>query len=168
MKRTLLFLTMTLITSFVSGQIIAGDERIDDSRISPWLPMQKEECQGVYNFGFSELESYFILTITKDSCYAQIKSGDFTGDGRQFVWNFENLKNVRIQGNKFFSDKTDGEFAALGKSKGLIVYKPWRSAVKNGEYEIGVFSCPLDIQFTGKYTYATWRLLTKDELEKMT
>lgn len=167
-QTTLLFVTMLLITSGVSGQIIAGGERVDDSGISPWLPDQKEEFQGVYHFGNSELESQLILTMTKDSCYAQIQSGDFTADGKQFIRNFENLKNVRIQGNKFFSEKTNGEFAFYGKRKGLIVYHPWRSAAKDGEYEIGIFVCSLKIQFPGKYAYATWRLLSKDELEKMT
>jgi hypothetical protein len=52
--------------------------------------------------------------------------------------------------------------------KGLIVYKPWRSVAQNGEYEIGLYVCPLAQQFQGNYTFATWRLLTKDELVKMT
>jgi hypothetical protein len=168
MKTILLFVAMTLFTSIGFGQIIAGWERVDSSKISPWLSIQKEDCQGVYHFGNSELESELILTIINDSCYAQIRSGSFTGAKHQFIWNFENLKNVRIQGYKFFSDKTNGEFAVLEKRKGLIIYKPWRSVAKNGEYEIGLYVCPLNKQFQGKYTYATWRLLTNDEMEKMT
>jgi hypothetical protein len=44
----------------------------------------------------------------------------------------ENLKNVKIQGNKFYSSKTNGEFVIFNDeknkaTKGLLVYKPWSS-----------------------------------------
>jgi len=168
MKGKLFLLAMTLIPYFVSGQIISGNKQIDASKVKPWIPKQIQDFQSEYHFGFSELESYFVLIISKDSCYAQIKSGEFSSSGRDFIWNFENFKNVRIVGNKFYSNKTNGEFVKYKNRKGLIIYEPWRSIAKKGEYEIGFIGTPLKKYFTGRFSYASRRELTQDELVNMT
>ena len=168
MRAKLFLLAMTLIPYFVSGQIINGDKQIDSSKVKPWIPKRIQDFQSEYHFGLSELESYFVLIISKDSCYAQIKSGEFSSSGRDFIWNFENLKNVRIVGNKFYSSKINGEFVKYKHRKGLVIYKPWRSVAKKGEYEIGFVSTSLKKHFTGRFSYASWRELTLDELVDMT
>ncbi len=164
MRGILFLLAMILIPYFASGQIISGNKQIDASKVKPWMPKQIQDFQSEYHFVFPEHESYFVLIISKDSCYAQIKSGELSGSGRDFIWNFENLKNVIIIGNKFYSNKTNGEFVKYKSRKGLIIYKPWRSVAKKGEYEIGFVSTSLKKHFTGRFSYASWRELTLDEL----
>ena len=107
------------------------------------------------------------MIVTKDSCYAQISSGEFNDDATDFIWNYENLNNVRIEGNKFYSDKSNGEFVICGNKKGLMMYNPWRSVAKNGESEIGFLLGPVDLHYAGKFPYASFKLLNKDELRKM-
>jgi hypothetical protein len=169
MRITVLFFIITFWPALLSGQIVIGDQRIDMSKVKPWLTGQIQDYQSEYHFGFSGGESYFILIVTSDSCYAQYQYFSFDqGLVKQFV----NLKNVRIEGNKFFSDQTNGEFVIYEYEnklyKGLMVYSPWSNEPKNGEYEIGSVRCSLDIHFEGNYTSASWRLLCKDELEMMT
>ena len=124
MKGKLFLLAMTLILYFVSGQITSGNKQIDTSKIKPWIPKQTQDFQSEYNFGYSEHETYFVLIISKDSCYAQIKSGESSVDSRDFIWDFENLENVKIVGNKFYSNRTNGEFVKYKNRTGLIIYKP--------------------------------------------
>jgi hypothetical protein len=168
MRIKLFLLAITFFPYFGSGQIIHGEQKIDASKVKPWIPQQNMDFQSVYHFGLSELESSFVLIISKDSCYAQIQSGKFTKDAKDFIWNFKNLKNVRIEGNKFFSDLTNGEFAIYKDRKGLIVYKPWRSVAKKGEYEIGFVSTSLEKHCDGKFSFTSFRILTINDLEKMT
>ncbi len=169
MQNKLLVLTITLLPYFISAQIIGwAGEIIDSSKVKPWIPEEITDFQSLYGFGFSELESYFVLIVTKDSCYAQIKYGEFNEDATDFIWNYENLNNVRIVGNKFYSDKTNGEFVIFENKKGLMMYNPWRSVAKNGEYEIGFLGYSLDIHYVGKFPYASFKLLNKNELREMT
>jgi hypothetical protein len=107
---------------------------IDDSKIKPWIAENISEYQSSYHFSQSDLESRLILIIDHDSCSAQIKSGSWTKIDGKDVWmqKTENLKNVKIQGNKFYSSKTNGEFVIFNDeknkaTKGLLVYKPWSS-----------------------------------------
>lgn len=165
-----LLLISLLIPVFASAQIIEGTgEKIDLLKVKAWLPRMNQEYQSVYHFGNSEWESEFILIIINNSWFAQIRAGKWeTIDGKDnWLWNYENLENVRIEGNNFYSDKTDGEFVICDNKPGLIIYNPWRSVAKPGEYEIGYAICPVEQQFPGKYTFASYRLLSKDELLKM-
>lgn len=171
MRFKLLLLITLLIPVFAVAQIIDGTgEKIDFLKIKAWLPSRLQEYQAVYHFGNSELESDFILIIVNNSCFAQIAAGEWKSkDGKDhWVFDYENLKNVRIEGNKFYSDKTDGEFVVYENKPGLIIYNPWRSVAKKGESEIGYVSCTVDRKFDQKYAFASYRLLSKHELEKMT
>jgi len=170
MKVILLFFTITLVNTLASGQTIYGFKRFDDSKLKPWLPEQIQEYQYLYYFGFSKLQSSLILIIDSNSCYAQIKHGEWVKKDkkRDWIWNYITLKNVRIQGNKFFTDKTDGEFIIYDNTKGLILYNnPWSSVSKKGEYEIGFVCGSISCYYYGKFPYASLRQLNKDELTKM-
>jgi len=141
---------------------------VDDSKINPWLPKLEIEYQAVYHFGNSELESNLILIGTLDKWYAQIVSGHWTDNGRAWIRQYENLNNVRVEGNKFYTDKTNGEFVCYDSGekqiKGLKVYKSWSG--ENGN-EIGFLSHSVSQEFSGKYPQASLRQLDKDELQKM-
>ena len=170
MKQVFLILIVLLIHFFSFGQRI-GFEQIDDSKVSDWVPKFVIEYGYVYHFGDSEMESDFVLIATLDNWFAQIKSGSFSEDGKAWIWNYENLTNVRIVGNKFYSDKTNGEFVLYDngneKIKGLKIYNSWSGLTENGEYEIGTKSYSIVDYFAGKYPQTSMRQLSKEELSKM-
>jgi hypothetical protein len=169
MKKTFLFLILVLLPTFLSGQIIFSEPNNFKPEVKPWITNQPRDYQAEYQFGFSQDESYFVLIMTDDSCYAQYQYFNW---GKGVFMKFVNLKNVRIEGNKFFSDQTNGEFVIYecdNKSyKGLVIYKPWSHGLKPGESEIGPVRCSLEVHYGGIYPYASTRLLKKDELGKMT
>ena len=144
--RTSLFITILSLYSFASkGQDNNSEVLIDDSIIQPWIA-QKAEYQAAYHFGESEAESTLILIVDRDSCYVQIRSGYFDTIGGQEQWiiKYENLKNVHIDGNKFYSGKTNGEFVSFNFENklfyGLRIYNPWSCWIfysDNKGHEIG-------------------------------
>ena len=117
------------------------------------------------------MESDLILIFSLDKIYGQIRSALWTGE----IWvsKFENLENIKIVGNKFYSSKSNGEFVLYDngkeKIKGLKIYKTWSDIPSGpGQYEIGVKQNTLEYLHQGKFNQASLRLLDKEELEKMT
>jgi len=159
-----------LISTVTYGQRI-GFQEIDDSKVSSWLPNTTIEYQYVYHFGDSEMESDLILLGASEKFYAQIKYAKWNDKAQQWFWHYENLTNVKIVGNKFYSDKTNGEFVIYDngqeKIKGLKVYNSWSGLTNSGEYEIGTVSCSLADYFSGKFTKASLKRLNADELRKI-
>ena len=126
------------------------------------------DFSGVYHFGDSEMESDFILIKAGDNYYAQIKSGSFNDDATNWVWNYENLKNISVEGKHFFSSKTNGEFIVEnGKIEGLKVNQSWSALAEEDGSETGYFSNPLDDVFFGNYTQASIEKLTTDQLKDL-
>lgn len=155
--------------SIVSQTYYEGDyKKMDPSKIGKWNVKAKSEYQGIFHFGFSEGESTFILIVSRDSCYAQLKRGNFIDNGRDFVWNYIPFKNVRIEGNKFYSDKTDGEFVIYDKIFGLVVNKSWTWGDERSEFGFKLKNISVENYFGGKFPQASYRFLNKSELEKMT
>jgi hypothetical protein len=163
-------LAVALMQSVAFAQRI-GFDQIDDSKVAPWIPESTAEYQYVYRFGASEKESDFLLLSGIDGYCAQIRSSEWRDEGESWVWRYENLNNVRIEGNQFFSDKTNGEFVIYDngreKTKGLKVYNPWSGLTENGEYEIGTKSYPAADYFSGEFPQASLRRLGGEELRKM-
>ena len=164
-----LILILCIIQISVFGQDTF--DHIDSSQIKPWAPKFEIEYQAVYHFGDSEWEFKLILIAGLDNnWYAQIKSGSWSGNGNDLRWvsNYENLSNVRVEGNKFYSDKTNGEFVLHdgenGRIKGLKIYHSW-----SGEdgFEIGHKSNTIESNYAGKFPQASLRLLSREELDKM-
>jgi hypothetical protein len=71
MKKTLLVLI--LISNLSFGQVM-GDERIDENKISAWNVESINEYEGIYFFGYSEVESQMTLSIDQNIICAQLKS----------------------------------------------------------------------------------------------
>ncbi|HEY5746928.1 MAG TPA: hypothetical protein VIU12_12675 [Chryseolinea sp.] len=118
-----LILSILIFASFETfGQWIAS-ETIDESKVNSWTPKFTMEYQGVYHFGDSEAESELLLIFTLDKISGQIRSGSWSDDGKSWIWTYENIKDIKISGNKFTSEKSDGEFVtynnAAEKSKDL-------------------------------------------------
>jgi hypothetical protein len=169
-KQKILALVLILFQCSIFGQRI-GIVEIDNSKVSAWFPKLTIEYQSVYHFGDSEMESDFILLFGLDKYYAQIKSGSWSNDGKSWIWSYKNLTNIRIEGNMFYSDETNGEFVIYDngqeKIQGLKVNNSWSGLTEAGEYEIGTKSYPVTDYYSGKFTQASLRLLSKDELIKM-
>lgn len=166
--RTKLIIIFSIIQIGVFGQ--SSFDGIDTSLIKPWFPKLEYEYQSVYHFGDSEWESNLILICGLDKWYAQLVSGNWSNDNSELAWiyNYENLTNVRIEGNKFYSDKTNGEFVFYdgknGRIKGLKVYNSWSG---EDELEIGYMSHSVQDHYSGIFTQASLRLLSRVELIKM-
>ena len=153
------------------GQLIAN-ETVDESKVNTWTPKLLMKYQGVYHFGESEDESDLLLIFSQDKICGQIRSGSLSADGKSWIWKYENLKDVKIEGNKFASEKSNGEFISYNngteKIKGLKIFKPWSEMPEAGQYEIGLRKNSLSNFLSGKFTHASTRILNKEELTKIT
>jgi hypothetical protein len=163
----ILIIIFSIIHFVAFGQASFND--IDTSLIKKWNPKFEIEYQAAYHFGDSEWETKLILIASLDKWYAQIESGSWSGNGSDLAWvySYENLTNVKVEGNKFYSDKTNGEFVYYdgkdGKLKGLKVYDSW-----SGEegFEIGHRLNSIQSLFSGKFPQASYRLLNAEELRE--
>jgi hypothetical protein len=165
-----LIFILVLLHANVWGQEI-GVGAIDEIKVMPWITKSILEYRNVYHFGMSEMESDFRLIITDNACYAQIKSQHYGTAEGSFIFDYTNLKKVMIKGNKFFSNKTNGEFVICEENGekyfGLKVYKPWSVLLNKGNYEIGKKSGEIEWSYPGKYPQASLRHLKEDELKTM-
>jgi hypothetical protein len=161
---------LMVLCSFSFGQYI-GWEEIDESKVKPWVD-HHSAYQYVYHFGESEGESDLLILSVSNKLYAQIKQGSFSDDGMSFVWNYRNLSNVRVEGNKFYSDQYTGAFIFYNDGErdvpALKIDNPWSGMPVDGKYEIGLSSYMVADYFAGKYPQASRRELTLNELREMT
>ncbi len=166
-KLALLFLLLPIC---LSGQKMGFDD-IDGRNLKPWLVKDKKAYQMAYHFGDSEAESNLLLLVDAGKCYAQISWGEWTDNGAKWLKRFETLSNVRIEGNRFFSSKTNGEFV-LYIDKGdttrcLKVYQPWSGVTAKGQYEVGFVAGKAELFVDGQFPQASLRQLNAAELAKM-
>ena len=136
--RILLLLLFLPIISFCQ-EIITDENR---NLIEVWQTEEPIDYQGVYHFGFSEIETDFQLIYTDGKWQGQITRGEWKEYGDQAKWEYvkEKVDNIRIEVDKFYSDKGNGEFTFYnspeGKQKGLMLYQ---SYFFEGESEFGPF-----------------------------
>lgn len=177
MKLPFLILVFCIVSHFAIAQlVITGDSETGEGIVNPnqlenWMAKQMIDYQGVYHFGFSEGESEFLLFITEDTCYAQVRWTDFTKDGKDLLYTFINFKNVHILNNNFLSSETNGDFAIYnkdsGKTQGLIVHKPWPWSDKVKPHEFGFkLKISLNNYFSGNYPQASYKLLNENDLRQ--
>lgn len=167
MKRLLQILTI-LISINSYGQYYA-DLEISRNTMTPWNVKKATEYTGIYKYGISEGECelrliiFDTIIVAQTSCYAiNEKTGGFKDT-------FNTFTNVRIEGNKFYSQQTNGEFVIYKKQNntiaGLFIYKPWTYKFNAGG-EFGSILPDDDVYLVGDYPFASKRLLTEEELEK--
>jgi len=147
-----------------------GFDDIDGRKLKTWVAQDKKAYAMAYHFGDSEAESNLLLLIDGGKCYAQISWGEWSKDNTQWLQRFETLSNVRIEGNRFYSSKTNGEFV-LYIDKGdtthcLKVYQPWSGVTAKGQYEVGFVAGKVELFVDGQFPQASLRLLNAAELEK--
>lgn len=148
-----------------------GFDDIDGRKLKPWFAKDKKTYEMAYHFGDSEAESNLLLLVDNGKCYAQISWGEWSMDNTQWLQRFETLNNVRVEGNRFYSNKTNGEFV-LYIDKGdttycLKVYQPWSGVAAKGQYEVGFVAGKAALFINGQFPQASLRLLNMMELEKM-
>lgn len=167
-----LIVILTLISTHTFGQWIGSDE-IDAKNVQSWIPKLTLEYQGVYRFGDSESESTLLLFFSNGKVVAQIISGSWSTVDNSLSWilNYENLIDVQINGNKFSSNKTSGEFVTYDngteKVKGLKIANPWSGIPESGQWEIGLRRGNPNEFLNGKFIQASLRQLDKNELIKL-
>lgn len=171
--RNILILILTCFSAHSNGQIIAS-EKIDESRVVPWVPKFTMEYQGQYHFGNSEWESSLRIIMTGRNIIAQIVSGEWGKDGISYVMNYDNLRNIEIdKAGNFKSDRYKGKFVRYEDGdvnrSCLKIYNSWSIDVPNGQYEIGCRTIKSAEQiYSGKYAYASYQELDPSELSQMT
>ncbi|MFI8605164.1 YARHG domain-containing protein [Cellulophaga baltica] len=170
-KITLLILLIKI--SIVNAQIFGTQQMIEDEniKIKPWIENDIKNYVGLYSFGESEAESSIHLTIADKIICVQLEEGDWASEnGKLIGWHmkYKNFSNVRIEGNLFFSDQSNGEFVTFiynnTNRKGLKLENPPIQTGSNGDYEIGSISKPDKI---GKYFNTKEDILTDNILSKM-
>ncbi|SNT40320.1 YARHG domain-containing protein [Ekhidna lutea] len=163
-------LTIFLIPLFANAQVIV-DYNVDETLVGTWKPAELDNYEGVYRFGWSEWESEFYLAIDGDLICAQVKDHEWINSDNEELrgWQsrYKNLHNVRIVGNKFYSDETNGEFVTYElkgeKINGLKLENPPNS--HDEKYEIGIFQTEDKLTFfSGKYRTTKFDVLTTSEL----
>lgn len=135
---------LTYLTSLSSfAQIWAGQE-IDINSLNTWNTNKLSDYEGVYSFGFSESESEMTIAIDQNQICVQLKSGDWVSENGKIIgWRSEyiNYTDVKIEGDKFFSNETNGEFIIYRKGnrsiKCLKIDTPPVQTGEYGQYEIG-------------------------------
>jgi hypothetical protein len=166
-----LFFVLIVISFQALGQLMASEE-VDTTKIGKWVPKFEMEYQGTYHFGDSEDESDLVLIFTVGNIIGQIRSGSWSSDGNQWIWKFENLRDIKIEGNKFSSYPYSGEFVRYDDNnelhRGLKINNPWSSSPEKGQWEVGLKRRAAIDYFRGKFTQASLRILDIDELKKMT
>ena len=174
MKVILFFLGFTY-SSICFSQIYDDSEIEDNSFLSPWIEDDMENYEAVYFFGISEGESMVTLAIDNGIVDLQISNNgkayyhneEFGGWKR----NIENYTNVRIVGNKFYSDQTNGEFILFNngeiEEKCLKLDRPPKD-LYNGKYELGGQAKEsLDSFYYGKYKSTKFEIISLEKLRLM-
>ncbi len=166
------FMICFIFTLQVSYGQYLGSEKIDESKITTWLPENRLAYEGTYHFGESEGESTLVLFFAGDEIIAQIKSGGWNTNATQWVWQYENLSNVSIAKNgQFSSDKYKGEFVIYDNGEEpqecLKIYNSWSGLTVEGEYELGPKTGAVKTMYPGEYPQASTTQLTLGALNTM-
>lgn len=166
MRISLILLLLVMSTS-AQAQYLGGS-KVNSDEIEPWVAGSKEDYAGTYKFGFSEGECEFrilgfdSLFVAQSVCYTWNRSKG------GFIDTFFTFSDVRIEGNKFYSKETNGEFIKVNRQdkteRGLLINKPWTYQFHEGG-EVGLYISNLDNSLHGDYPEASYRILTKAELK---
>lgn len=141
-------------------------KKISTTNLTPWIVDKVSNYEGCYRFGTDKKESELFIIITDSLIIAQNRF--YNGNS---IDSFKTFDNVKIVGNKFFSDQSNGEFVwyseTSGVCAGLLIYKPWTKIYNSGG-EFGSRFPEEELYMNGKYFKASVRVLKKEELSKYT
>ena len=167
-----------LQTNNIANRIVAGPiKRIvstpNPSKIIPYENLdhvfKNLSIDGVYRFGNLEKQSDLIIITTGSQPIAQLKSRYWVEPD---VWKntYRNLKNVRIENDKFLSTEYIGEFVFYEKRgeliKGLRIQKSG-SGNLGSDSDVGKRVGSIAEYYQGDYPYTSTRVLSRLEIENM-
>lgn len=167
-----IFILSLLIFPYISNGQIIVDYQVNESLIKVWKTEKKEDYEGVYRFGWSEWESEFYLAIDEEVISAQVKDHEWINSEdenlRGWQSRYQNYHNVRIIGNKFYSDESNGEFVTYEldgkKINGLKLETPPNN--NDSKYEIGIYQTEDKlIFFSGEYTRTKFDIMSSEILK---
>jgi len=144
-----------------------GMDEINSSDLHSWSTDKIKDYSGTYSFGYSESESELRIFVSDGLICVQIMNYEWSEKFGGFIPNYENLENVKIIGNHFYSNKSNGEFMEYKTDKsfsvGLLVENPWSYGGQN-EPEFGQRYPDEKIYLPGNFTQASTQVLTTDSL----
>ena len=170
MKNTLFIIfTLSVLNGF--SQIFDDMEIENDSLIKPWIESDINNYEGVYFYGISEGESIVTLAIENDKIDLQVSNSGseiyYNGQFAGWERNIENYTNISINGNKFYSDQSDGEFVTYKGIKCLKLEKP-PIDLYDEKYELGEINRkPKETYFSGNYISTKFELLNSQKLQSV-
>ncbi|MBJ2175839.1 YARHG domain-containing protein [Aureibaculum sp. A20] len=175
MKKIILLLLLSSYYGNTFGQIWTAEANVDKSNLSPWIVDQIDEYEGAYFYGESEAESELTISIAGDLIIAQLENGEWNIENEEVIgWisNYINYTNVKIEGNKFYSDETNGEFVIYlhdNKSiKCLKMNNPPVQMSNDGEFELGPFSNDvLNKRNDGEFFQTKFEIIDYDHLNSL-
>jgi len=143
-------------------------DEINSSDLHSWNTDNIKEYSGAYSFGYSESESELRIFISDGIICAQIMDYKWSEKFGGFIANYENLENVKIEGNHFYSNKSNGEFMEYKTDKsfsvGLLIENPWSYGGQK-ESEFGQRYPDEEIYLPGIFSQASTELLKYDSLK---
>lgn len=171
--KNILFL-LIILPSVSFGQVLGGEE-IEESNLSPWLANQAGAYEGHYSFGVSEAESEMTIAVAGEVVCAQLKTGDWAmedGEIAGWIHSYTNYTNVRIEGNQFYSDESDGTFMVYKSNnqtfKCLKLETPPIQTGGDKDFEIGpLFDDDLTKLYGGKYADVIFEMLDEEYLKSL-
>ncbi|WP_440122203.1 YARHG domain-containing protein [Tenacibaculum sp. Ill] len=173
MKIVTIILILFFSITTAKAQVFGTQAMIEEENIAlrTWEEENLKNYSGVYSFGESEAESSLHLSISNDMVCVQLEKGNWMIKNSKIVgWfkSYENFTNVKIRGNHFYSDQSNGEFVffEIGnkKYKGLKLVNPPIQTGEEGDYEIGSYSKFYEI---GNYFNTKTTVISLDYLNKM-
>ncbi len=164
-----ILVVLALFSSITSYGQYYADLEISQTDLKEWRVKNTYEYSGVYQYGVSEGECTLRLIVADSIVVAQSRC--YTEDRRTggFKDTFQIFSNVRIEGNQFFSDQTNGMFdfytSQSGTVAGLWLDKPWTYRFNEGG-EFGPLISGRESFWEGKYPFVSQRLLKDYELDR--
>jgi len=169
-KMTKFSLFILIIFSLNTYGQYFSDQKIEFENLSDWTENSSEEYSKTYHFGFSETECELRIIVSDTICVAQLSSFIWRYEPAGFVDTFKTFTNVKIIGNNFYSDETNGKFLIYEYGNnlqyGLLIEKPFTY----DSYEGGEFGSAMpdskDVFLVGKYPQASTKILSISDLKK--
>ncbi|MDB2502695.1 YARHG domain-containing protein [Schleiferiaceae bacterium] len=166
-----ILLTIQLLVSTLTWGQYYSDLEVSPNQLTPWTVDSLGEYSRTYHFGFSEGECELRIFVDDTTFAAQSSCYTWRESLGGFIDTFYTFNNVRINGTKFYSQESNGEFMVLntetGQTAGLILYKPWTYQFYAGGEFGSVLPDDNSVYLVGDYPEASKRILTERELDRL-
>lgn len=161
--KLLLSSTFLLISICSFGQYFDVNKISLDS-LTPWKDKDISRYEGSYRFGTNDAESEFRIIVADSIVVAQNRYYN-----HDILDSFKTFSNVKIIGNRFYSDQTNGEFVCYnnihGVVSGLLINSPWTKKFNEGG-EFGSRFPEEELYMVGRFSIASKRILKDSDLAK--